>query len=139
MSGAFSGQRCYGYLSFEAFVDAATACNAGDATPKDYDGVLPTLSTTAGLTSTSTLHPPSSLPLIPQPTAAINVILLLTLPLALPLALPTPRPTSRPTPGATAILEAGRRSLDANGRPFELIYKDDTSETPTDIRPVTFA
>ena len=29
--------------------------------------------------------------------------------------------------------------LDANGRPFELIYKDDTSETPTDIRPVTFA
>ena len=83
----FAGQRCYGYLSFEAFIDAATACNQGSATPADFDGVLPTMATTAA---------------------------------------------------TTAILEAGRRSLDAGGRPFELTYADDTSDVPTGIRPVGF-
>ena len=83
----FAGQRCYGYLSFEAFVDAAARCNDGSATPADFDGVLPTLATTAG---------------------------------------------------ATAILEAGRRSLDAAGRPHELVYADDTAETPIGIRAVEY-
>ena len=83
----FTGQRCYGYLSFEAFVDAAAACNAGRAAPEDYDGVLPTVATTAG---------------------------------------------------ATAILEAGRRSLDAGGRPFELVYASAESATPVGIRAVQF-
>ena len=85
-TGEFVGQRCYGYISFEAFVDASAACNGGK-TPADFDGAMPTLATTAG---------------------------------------------------ATAILEAGRRSLDAAGRPFELIYADDAACTPIDIRPVEF-
>ena len=84
LTNEFAGQRCYGYLSFEAFVDAAAACNAGSE-PKDFDGVLPTLAATVG---------------------------------------------------ATAILEAGRRSLDAGGRPFELIYADEASSTPCGIRAV---
>ena len=88
LTSEFSGQRCYGYLSFEAFIDAAAACNAGRATPRDYDGALPTLATTAG---------------------------------------------------ATAILEAGRRSLDAGGRTMELVYVDDAAETPSRIRPLEFA
>ena len=87
LTGAFNGQRCYGYISFEAFVDAAAECNAGNATPKDYDGSLPTLATTAG---------------------------------------------------ATAILEAGRRSLDAGGRPMQLEYADESAETPVAIEPVAF-
>jgi D-galacturonate reductase len=87
ITGEFSGQRCYGYISCEAFVDAASACTAGRATPADFDGALPTLATTAG---------------------------------------------------ATAILEAGRRSLDAGGRPFELVYSDESSEQPIDIRPAVF-
>lgn len=84
----FTGQRCYGYLSFEAFVDAAAACNAGRAVPEDYDGVLPTVATTAG---------------------------------------------------ATAILEAGRRSLDASGRTMELVYADAAAETPVGIRALDFS
>ena len=87
VTGAFAGQRCYGYLSFEAFIDAAAACNNRRASPADFDGTLPTLATTVG---------------------------------------------------ATAILEAGRRSLDAGGRPFELVYADAAAETPCGIRPVEF-
>ena len=88
LTGEFAGQRTYGYLSFEAFILAATKCTSGDATPETFDGALPTLSTTAG---------------------------------------------------ATAILEAGRRSLDAGGRPFELVYDSDTSEVPSAIRPVQYS
>ena len=47
--------------------------------------------------------------------------------------------TSSSSADIDACASRPTRSLDANGRPFELIYKDDTSETPTDIRPVTFA
>ena len=85
-TGEFAGQRCYGYLSFEAFVDAAAACNGGRK-PAEFDGALPTLATTAD---------------------------------------------------ATAILEAGRRSLDAGGRPFELVYASAESATPVGIRAVSF-
>jgi len=83
----FAGQRTYGYLSFEAFVEAAARCNARAATPSDYDGALPTMATTAA---------------------------------------------------ATAILEAGRRSLDAASRPFELVYDSETAQVPVAIRPVEF-
>ena len=38
------------------------------------------------------------------------------------------------TAGATAILEAGRRSLDAGGAPFDLVYADDASCTPIDMK-----
>lgn len=81
----FAGQRTYGYLSFEAFVDAAARCNAKAATPSEYDGALPTMATTAA---------------------------------------------------ATAILEAGRLSLDAAGRPFALVYESETAQVPVAIRPV---
>ena len=87
-TGEFVGQRCYGYISFEAMVNAAAACNGGSRTPADFNGSMPTLATTAG---------------------------------------------------ATAILEAGRRSLDAGGRPFQLVYASDASDTPIDIRPREFA
>ena len=85
-TGEFAGQRCYGYISFEAFIDAAFACSRGK-TPADFDCSLPTMATTAG---------------------------------------------------TTAILEAGRRSLDAGGRPFELTYSDDSACTPQGLQPVTF-
>lgn len=38
----------------------------------------------------------------------------------------------------TAILEAGRRSLDAAGQPMNILYQDDTSMIPNDIVPVNF-
>ena len=71
-NGYFSGQSGYGYKSFETFVDAARAVNAGSATPGDFDSTLPTIASTVG---------------------------------------------------ATAILEAGRRSLDAGG-PFQRLLAD---------------
>jgi D-galacturonate reductase len=37
----------------------------------------------------------------------------------------------------TAILEAGRRSLDAQGRPFDIVYEGH-GHMPTDIRPAVF-
>jgi len=85
--GKFVGQACYGYVSFEAFVDAATSVNSGELTLDRCDRDLPTMASTAG---------------------------------------------------ATAILEAGRRSLDANGAPFDLIYQDDASCTPIDMKPSAF-
>ena len=88
LTSEFNGQRCYGYISFEAFVEAAATCNDGKATPAQYDGVLPTLATTVG---------------------------------------------------ATAILEAGRRSLDAGGRPMEIVYATESSDVPESIRPLRFA
>lgn len=38
----------------------------------------------------------------------------------------------------TAILEAGRLSLDAKGRPFDITYGDEDKHIPTDIVPVEF-
>lgn len=85
-NGYFSGQRGYGYLSFEAFVDAVAQINAGQAKVSDFDHSLATIGTTA-----------------------------LT----------------------TAILEAGRLSLDAQGRPIEIEYAGD-GHLPTGLRPATF-
>ena len=85
--GKFVGQACYGYVSFEAFVDAATSVNSGELTLDRCDRDLPTMASTAG---------------------------------------------------ATAILEAGRRSLDANGAPFDLVYADDASCTPIAMKPSAF-
>lgn len=44
-------------------------------------------------------------------------------------------PTIKSTIGATAILEAGRRSLDGGGRPFEIVYD---GGMPAKLEPVTF-
>lgn len=86
--GKFAGQRTYGYLSFEAFLDAAAEVNSGMKKVSDFDAVIPTLSTIAG---------------------------------------------------TTAILEAGRRSLDEGGRPYELVYQgDDIFEPPSAIRPLNY-
>ena len=82
-NGKFVGQATYGYVSFEAFLDAAAAVNAKTKTLADCDADIPTMATTAG---------------------------------------------------ATAILEAGRRSLDT-GKPFDLVYADDASTTPIDMKP----
>ena len=38
----------------------------------------------------------------------------------------------------TAILEAGRLSLDAKGRPFDIKYGTEDKHVPTDIVPVEF-
>lgn len=78
----FKGQRGYGYISFESFVEAATACNAGAREPKNFDGELATIGTTAG---------------------------------------------------TTAILEAGRHSLNQGGAPVKLIYVDDSSHVPSGL------
>jgi len=81
-NGRFAGQRCYGYISFESFVEAAHEINSGRATPSDFDDTLPTIGTTVA---------------------------------------------------STAILEAGRRSLDAGGRPMRLIYSGNTDVVPLRI------
>lgn len=48
-------------------------------------------------------------------------------------------PTVGTIVGTTAILEAGRLSLDAGGRPFELVYKGKGHyEVPVGMRPTTF-
>merc|ERR1711874_558231 len=49
--GKFVGQRTYGYISFEAFIDAVTEVNSGTKKVADYDGVIPTLGTIVGTTA----------------------------------------------------------------------------------------
>ncbi len=49
--GYFSGQSGYGYRSIEAFVDAASAIRAGDATAESFAGKLATLQDTAVVTA----------------------------------------------------------------------------------------
>merc|ERR1719491_1812236 len=86
--GKFAGQRTYGYISFEGFVDAVLEVNSGKKKVSDFDGTLPTISTIVG---------------------------------------------------TTAILEAGRLSLDQGGVPFELVYSsDDIHAHPTSMRPAKF-
>ena len=46
--------------------------------------------------------------------------------------------TVHTTMQGTAILEAGRKSLDAGGQPFDIIYDGETSEHPIDIKPHGF-
>jgi D-galacturonate reductase len=47
-SGHFDGQRGYGYISIEKFVDAARSVNAGISQPSDFDAQgLPTITNTA--------------------------------------------------------------------------------------------
>jgi D-galacturonate reductase len=54
-SGHFDGQRGYGYISIEKFVDAARAVNAGTAKPADFDTQgFPTISNT--IITTAILH-----------------------------------------------------------------------------------
>jgi len=88
-AGKFSGQRGYGYLSFEAFVDAATEINSGAKSVADFDAEN-TLATIAN------------------------------------------------TMGGTAILEAGRLSLDAGGQPMDILYADDKTVHPTAIKAHVF-
>lgn len=46
-SGHFDGQRGYGYISIEKFIDAARSVNAQQSTPADYDVAgLPTIANT---------------------------------------------------------------------------------------------
>lgn len=83
-NGKFSGQASYGVKSFENFIDACRAINAGQSKPGDYDdGSLATVHTTMQ---------------------------------------------------GTAILEAGRKSLDADGLPMDIIYDGDGLE-PKGISP----
>ena len=82
-NGKFTGQHCYGYLSFEHFIDAANAINQGTVTAEELDRDNPTLATTAG---------------------------------------------------ATAILDAGRLSLDHGNVPVDIIYDSQDSSTPIDLQ-----
>ena len=46
-TGHFDGQRGYGYISIEKFIDAARSVNAGQANPSDFDtSGLPTIENT---------------------------------------------------------------------------------------------
>ena len=46
-TGHFDGQRGYGYISIEKFIDAARSVNAGQAKPSDFDASgLPTIENT---------------------------------------------------------------------------------------------
>ena len=54
-SGHFDGQRGYGYISIEKFVDAARSVNAGATTAADFDAHgLPTIANT--VLTTAILH-----------------------------------------------------------------------------------
>ena len=54
-SGHFDGQRGYGYISIEKFVDAARSVNGGTSEPSDYDKHgLPTIENT--VLTTAILH-----------------------------------------------------------------------------------
>lgn len=54
-TGHFDGQRGYGYISIEKFIDAARSVNAGTAQPPDYDKHgLPTIGNT--VVTTTILH-----------------------------------------------------------------------------------
>ena len=54
-SGHFDGQRGYGYISIEKFIDAARSVNAGETKASDYDKHgLPTISNT--ILTTAILH-----------------------------------------------------------------------------------
>lgn len=87
-NGKFAGQGSYGVKSFENFITACRACNAGQAQPADYnDGSLATVHTTLQ---------------------------------------------------GTAILEAGRKSLDANGQPMDILYEAADSLEPKGIAPHVF-
>jgi D-galacturonate reductase len=81
--GKFAGQHCYGYKSFEAFVDAVLMIRAGKATAESFDVSLPTA----------------------------NATILMT-----------------------AILEAGRLSLDHNGMPYDIKYHEH-SQMPRGLEP----
>ena len=51
-TGHFDGQRGYGYISIEKFIDAARNINAGLANVTDYDGYgLPTIKNTVMTTA----------------------------------------------------------------------------------------
>ena len=49
--GKFTGQRGYGYRSFEEFVDAAGQTNAGIASAASFDYTLASVATTYGTTA----------------------------------------------------------------------------------------
>lgn len=49
--GRYVGQSGYGYISFEQFVDAATAVRNGQARPEDFDTELPTGASTVQVTA----------------------------------------------------------------------------------------
>ena len=54
-SGHFDGQRGYGYISIEKFIDAARSVNAGANKPGDFDKHgLPTIANT--VLTTAILH-----------------------------------------------------------------------------------
>lgn len=54
-SGHFDGQRGYGYISIEKFIDATRSVNAGLTQPADYDTHgLPTIQNT--VLTTAILH-----------------------------------------------------------------------------------
>ena len=89
-------------------MDAVQAIRDGEATPKDFDGELPTAASTMmgrrvrGSRFRSLLAPPQlGLPSTFQPT-----------------------PTPAQTRIGTAILEAGRMSLDNNGASYNILYDD---------------
>jgi D-galacturonate reductase len=87
-NGKFSGQGSYGVKSFENFVDACRAINAGISKPADFDdGSIATVHTTLQ---------------------------------------------------GTAILEAGRRSLDSDSQPMDVLYESEDSLEPCGIQPHVF-
>jgi D-galacturonate reductase len=54
-TGYFDGQRGYGYISIEKFIDAARSVNVGTSQPADYDEYgLPTIENT--VLTTAILH-----------------------------------------------------------------------------------
>ena len=55
--GRFKGQRCYGYISLEEFVNAATQIRKGEAVAGDFDHALATMHTTIAVTAILEVSP----------------------------------------------------------------------------------
>jgi D-galacturonate reductase len=49
--GYFAGRHCYGYVTFEKFVEAACDVRGGHSHPSDYSAILPTFDATMMVTA----------------------------------------------------------------------------------------
>ena len=123
------GQAGYGYVSFERFwgwqkywrldlshrfVKAAAEINEGKATAADFDVDLPT-----GIMTFYWLYLTSSLG---RKTSPVNFSTLIS---------------GRVTEAVTAILEAGRRSLDNDGATVKILYDSQDWQQITDLKVVS--
>ena len=103
--GMFAGQQGYGYRSLEQFVDAATALTTATTTTTAATTAAATV-TTAITAAATAAHVSSSGVVAAVGSASVLAV--------------------------TAVLEAGKRSLQAGGMPIRILYNDECSGNNND-------